>query len=417
MLNKLKRIIRVLSYELVNLGVDKSMSTQEAIPIRSVNILSILWIPSLLCLDVFCLTTEFWMVGICMFFLTTFLFLVPVMNVMKHTNASMIIYSTIVNINIALPNLFFNFHYKIFFLWFPFIFSLPLLYIHKRNGRSLNFHILSSVLIHVCVFIIVLMYPVNSTSIYRNDVNEYLIFFLSITNTLIVLWMGCNIYLKLNKKYAKVVRSHSFLKEKHILNYHQREQYLTSRSNIFRQNLEMLTIILSIIKHNSNDIKEKEYLNEIIRKFNIIFYSQLKLKTLRTSLNINMVDGYDSFMQEYKKFPIYRNYPVSIQAKIDNAEIHTINSTLVSIIVYELLNNSIQHGFKDIPVEQAEIHLIIQKVAEYYVISYSDNGKGFDADSVSYRSGMSLIEISVEKLQGKYEFNTEFGTTFSLTFK
>jgi len=84
-------------------------------------------------------------------------------------------------------------------------------------------------------------------------------------------------------------------------------------------------------------------------------------------------------------------------------------------IIQELLNNSVRHG------KAENVQLKINDNNEQLTIEYSDNGTGFDIESVNKKKGIGLrnIESRVDILDGKLSYHSEIGNgaTFNISTK
>ncbi|MBW1297185.1 sensor histidine kinase [Aquimarina litoralis] len=82
-------------------------------------------------------------------------------------------------------------------------------------------------------------------------------------------------------------------------------------------------------------------------------------------------------------------------------------------IIQELLNNSVRHG------KATNVTLDINEENEQLFINYSDNGTGFDMNTVSKNKGIGLknIESRVEILEGELSYHSEVGNgvTFNIS--
>ncbi|SEK28313.1 Histidine kinase-, DNA gyrase B-, and HSP90-like ATPase [Aquimarina amphilecti] len=84
-------------------------------------------------------------------------------------------------------------------------------------------------------------------------------------------------------------------------------------------------------------------------------------------------------------------------------------------IIQELLNNSVRHG------KAANVVLNIDETDQELTIEYSDDGKGFDIQSIHKNKGIGLknIESRVEILNGILSYQSEVGNgaTFTISTK
>ncbi|WDV45102.1 sensor histidine kinase [Clostridiaceae bacterium M8S5] len=92
----------------------------------------------------------------------------------------------------------------------------------------------------------------------------------------------------------------------------------------------------------------------------------------------------------------------NIQIKVigDSITVNSDKATSIALIVNELLQNSVDHGFADR--EEGNIEILIQKGCLYSSISVIDNGVGFNTQSASKgHLGQKIVEqIVKDKLSG-----------------
>ena len=111
--------------------------------------------------------------------------------------------------------------------------------------------------------------------------------------------------------------------------------------------------------------------------------------------------------------PDYWLDPIELDAK------RTLN---LGLILTELVTNACKYAFPDHP--NPTLVVSCQQRGKSVELVVADNGAGFDFSTVSADSfdsstslGMSLIQIQVEQLNGKFAFSNQGGTTFTMTFK
>lgn len=85
------------------------------------------------------------------------------------------------------------------------------------------------------------------------------------------------------------------------------------------------------------------------------------------------------------------------------------------LMVNELMTNSIKYAFSD---EQGVIYITLQKAKEGgYWFCYGDNGRGFNTVTVRHGFGHSLIEMSIEQLDGELSMGYENGLHYTIWLK
>lgn len=115
----------------------------------------------------------------------------------------------------------------------------------------------------------------------------------------------------------------------------------------------------------------------------------------------------------------YRVNPnINIKSRIDNALLRIDTAIPCGLIINELISNSIKHAF--VNKESGEIYvefLMLEKGK--YSLNVSDNGIGMKNDiklTLTQSLGLQLVWKLVEQLEGNIVFNTNFGTSFKITF-
>ena len=84
------------------------------------------------------------------------------------------------------------------------------------------------------------------------------------------------------------------------------------------------------------------------------------------------------------------------------------------MVINELMTNSIKYAF---PNHYGEITISLIKEEEGYTFSYSDNGEGFASDSIQKGFGYSLIEMSIEQLDGELTIINKNGLHYIILLK
>ncbi|MDH7446722.1 sensor histidine kinase [Aquimarina sp. 2201CG14-23] len=107
---------------------------------------------------------------------------------------------------------------------------------------------------------------------------------------------------------------------------------------------------------------------------------------------------------------------IKVEYQIDYHNILSKSNELhVFRIVQELLNNSVRHG------KAKNVTLKINNPDTQLDIEYSDNGEGFNMESIAKKKGIGLknIESRVEILDGELSYHSEIGNgvTFNISTK
>lgn len=105
---------------------------------------------------------------------------------------------------------------------------------------------------------------------------------------------------------------------------------------------------------------------------------------------------------------------VDVFLGVDNIHLDIDNSVPVGLIITELFTNSIKHAF---PNNVGKIHIEMRTSNEGHKIILSDNGIGFNVNTVKSSLGMTIIETLSQQLEAKiHTESSPNGTTTIITF-
>jgi two-component sensor histidine kinase len=182
-----------------------------------------------------------------------------------------------------------------------------------------------------------------------------------------------------------------------------------------KNNLQLISGFMQLQLSKTTDLSGKIALEESINNLNVIslvhenLYKQsndfVKLNTYISNLSTNI----NSINLSTNQFKI----------NIDCQDIKlSIDQTIpIGLIVNELITNTVKHGYKDHDVTQKIINLNITQKAKTIRIHYNDNGIGFNEKDIKKKStGLKLIKMLVQELQGNYQINGTNGFEFELSF-
>ncbi|MEZ4802171.1 MAG: histidine kinase dimerization/phosphoacceptor domain -containing protein [Gelidibacter sp.] len=128
---------------------------------------------------------------------------------------------------------------------------------------------------------------------------------------------------------------------------------------------------------------------------------------------INMED----YLQKLGQLLIdhYPNISVAYQVVAHTVQLDYKKANPLALIVCELITNSLKHAFQ----HSGSIRIQLSKHQEGYRLSYADNGKGFEAvgDTTAYNTGLHLITMLAEDLDGEVQFFNKNGFHCTLNFK
>jgi PAS domain S-box-containing protein len=199
----------------------------------------------------------------------------------------------------------------------------------------------------------------------------------------------------------------------------ERELLLREIHHRVRNNLQ---IILSLINLQSRNIKDPNLLNtmgDFQNRIKAMAHVHERMCLVDDIARIDL-----SEIVTFLGTSLFRSYkvdPQHIRLNVEMKDLHiTIDSAIpLSLIINELISNSIKHAFpKGIP---GEITIMGRRETDTLVLSVRDTGigmpKDFDWMSSNKSIGHRLVVSLVEQLQGTIELDRTAGTAFNIVVK
>lgn len=404
-------------YELViGLGVSDSSNPADSRRIRAINFMCLAWIPPLFACAAFCINTPEWHYGLLMFMTITMLFLVLVFNSFGNLRFATIVYLLVLNFNILLVNVLFEFNYGSFLFLFPLFASVSFLYpLPKyRNMLALIFSIM--VLVHAVSYFLVSSYPSKELVIYPNSLFTRLNHIFSFALTLLIV-LKYNV-LQSQQKVALDHRIKDNEQQKQLL-----EETLKDRNILLseihhrtKNNLAIVSSMLNLQRHQVENEQLKSILMDCSNRVHSMATVHQKLYEKGNFTKIDLKDYLEDLIRDLQSTIFPENKTIQMVVEIDSFQLTSDKAIPCALILNELITNSVKHAFKE---KGGKLEIRIKKIASQILLMIHDNGPGFDYNpKKNYVSlGMTLIEALTEQLDGHFEYNTKEGTTFTLSFK
>jgi len=163
---------------------------------------------------------------------------------------------------------------------------------------------------------------------------------------------------------------------------------------------------LSKIKDEKIDtiLKEIEGTIQAIAKSHEMLYNQDVIKSLDTKEYISLL-----IAQLEKSYDI-NNIKIKTNIK---ANLSLENTIIIGIILNELFTNSIKYAFPN--KKQGKIKISLVKKDKVFEFVYSDNGIGFDVETITKSFGLKLVSNLVKNdLKGKLEIESTRQVSFTI---
>ncbi|HHX99789.1 MAG TPA: response regulator [Methanothermobacter sp.] len=197
----------------------------------------------------------------------------------------------------------------------------------------------------------------------------------------------------------------------------QKEILLREIHHRVKNNLQVISSLLSLQMHQFDDTETADILNECrgrVRAMAMIH------ENLYQSKDINNID-FGIYLNKLLS-AIIRSYQVdntiNINTKVESLYMGIETAMPCGLIINELSTNSIKHAFPNR--DQGNIFVELESVNDSYVLTYADNGIGLPENinfANSKKLGLLVVETLVNQLNGVMEIDRSYGTKFVIKFR
>lgn len=179
-----------------------------------------------------------------------------------------------------------------------------------------------------------------------------------------------------------------------------------------KNNLQIISSLLRIQASSSSNEETKKVLQESTQRIRAIsvVHDLLSITTSEQLLFSNMVE---KLVQNSQKMMTDKD--ILFEQDVDKIFLDANKATTLTIIISELISNSVEHAFEGI--ENPEIIISVKSSKNYITLKVSDNGVGTSKNVRTTSLGTRIIEGYVkENLQGTINVDTSAGRTTTIKF-
>jgi len=177
-----------------------------------------------------------------------------------------------------------------------------------------------------------------------------------------------------------------------------------------KNNLNIVASILGLEKFES----DTEEVHQLIMKNKLRIESIAMVhEILYENSNLEHID-FESYVRKLSKHILTtESQDNSIEMRFDivKLELNIEPMMQFGIILNELITNSIKHAFA---AKGGKISIALARVEDGYTLTYKDNGKGSLSKPKGF--GSSLIEMSIQQLDGQLKYSVEDGFKYEISF-
>lgn len=192
----------------------------------------------------------------------------------------------------------------------------------------------------------------------------------------------------------------------------QKEVLLKEVHHRVKNNLQIISSLLKLQAEENGDPKLIDEFSKAISRIKSM--SMIHEKMYHTS-NLLDIDLKDYITEMMKNIVCSYDDSIVINTNFDRKKylLEMNNMVPLSLIMNELVTNSIKHAFRSR--EKKELYLTLNSKGDLIELIYEDSGKW--KETKSYGFGLMLIDILTQQLDGKYERLENSGNGFKFIFE
>lgn len=215
------------------------------------------------------------------------------------------------------------------------------------------------------------------------------------------------LYLSNEKLKDSIIYKQNLLRDREVLF---KELYHRVKNN--------LQVVISILGMQSKRLvsdESKEVLQEANGRIKSMALIHEKLQNSDDLNSVDMQDYIESLLKDVLKGYALGD-SIKVQVNSENLYLPLEHVSPIGLILNELTSNSLKHAFDATTKASIEVTLVCQNDKQY-ILSYKDNGKGFDQAKQQKSLGSLLIEtLSTKQLHGTMTTNGDSGFYYEVIF-
>jgi len=198
----------------------------------------------------------------------------------------------------------------------------------------------------------------------------------------------------------------------------EKEVFLTEIQNRVKDNMQIISSMLSIQSKGIKDKKIKAMFHESQDRIKSILFIHDRIYRSKNLSRIDFADFIRSLTNNLFSRQGSNILSIRLKREVEDIYLDIQKAIPCGMIIHELVSNSLKHGFPDD--REGEILVKMRKDRKgKYVLIVKDNGIGLPEGIDFHKTnkiGLQMISSLVKQIEGKIEFMGKEGTTFTVTF-
>ncbi|WP_074358819.1 PAS domain S-box protein [Methanothermobacter wolfeii] len=195
----------------------------------------------------------------------------------------------------------------------------------------------------------------------------------------------------------------------------EKETLLREIHHRVKNNLQVVSSLISLQAHGITDEKTIENLREVQNRVNSMARIHKQLYESENLAKINFKNYTEGMVPEILYSYGVMGGDIKTDIKMENIELSIETAVPLALILTEIVSNCVKHAF---PEGKGEIKIELLPGEEFYTLSVSDNGVGVPEINLENPEtlGLQLINALSRQIEGRIEIKAGHGTTFKIEF-
>jgi two-component sensor histidine kinase len=197
----------------------------------------------------------------------------------------------------------------------------------------------------------------------------------------------------------------------------EKEQLLKEIHHRVKNNMQIISSLLSLQSENSDDGKFNALLRESRNRINSMALVHEMLYQSDDLSKIELKEYIETLCSSVHRSYVLPDSVIEFDYAIEKQEHFNIDKMIpIGLILNEAISNSLKHAF---PQKKGKVTITLQRQNDKYSLTVSDNGLGFKNDFDPEKDshlGIQLIYMLTEQLGGKLEVLNSKGVNYHIVF-
>ena len=197
----------------------------------------------------------------------------------------------------------------------------------------------------------------------------------------------------------------------------EKEMLLREIHHRVKNNLQLISSLLDLQSEQTQNKDIIEMFRESQNRIKLMAALHEQLYRSKNLKKINLYEHFQSFVNNLFSSYIINPDKISLKITTHNICLDFKTTLLCSMIVSELVSNSLKYAFP--ADEKGEIIIDFNLKDDLYILIVSDNGVGLP-EKIDFRNtktlGLQLVNMFVQQLKGSIQLDRSNGTKFIITF-